>query len=364
MNMEELKQIIQQNSQSTDSGETSLTLTADALRSPTVNDLFTTYLSDQPFTLTSQQTPFETDETLILVGSSSNELFQHMVVTAQFSLIASEVALLITGKPESTWRFSTSFPALEKTFFHALVFQENSELNLSSHPISQQIGAGLSFVGDLELDHTLNFMTWLLGDPETLTLRGSITLKDEQPVFQIASPPQADPVPLGFLELQATQLELTSEVVPASQRNPAYFTTFASVLARIAIEADSGTVIIPIRADSYLNSNWIRLSADLETALESSLESLSGLANGLDPSQVLPAQLPLQDTIGLKEIALQVNLATRRLESVMFRVESKQAWTLIKDAISIEKLQFNFRLDDPMKTKRLSVMVLGEFGIG
>lgn len=361
MDIVNLKRIITANIQVAPSARKTLTLTGDALGSATMASVFSTYLGE-PLTIELTRPPVETSDSISVIGTSSNTIFSQMSVAARFSVVDSDGALLLTAQPNSGWTFASSFPALSDTLFPALDFKEDSGLYLATY--QTDIPLGLSFIGALRLSGMLGYAAWLLGGGSEISISGPIQLISGIPAMTLAVQFSTAPIELGFFRLPWVRFEITSAVEPATDTEPASVTAVASISSSIDFEAQNGTISIPLRADTYLNAPWVRFSTNIGAALDTSLDSLSSLANGLDLGDVVPEQLPIQDQVGLKELSLQVDLAERRLDAVIIGVESKQSWTLIENAISIEKLELDFRLDNPTGAKRLSMMLSGEFGIG
>lgn len=364
MNIDTLKRIIKESVKDTPSDNKTLTVTGELLESSSITNLFANYLTNEPLTLTIDEPLSETDESITISGTSTHVLFSQMAIVAEFRVIESEAALFLTAHPIEGWDFTSSFPSLATTFFSRLSFQSESALYLTSHPTIENAAVGLFFTGLLQMNGMLSFFSWLLGGATELVISGAIHLQAGYPILQLATEPSTDTLELGFLQLPIPQFELTSYVKQDEVNESFNFSAVATIHSSINVETSSGMISIPLRADSYLNSPWIQLSTKLDNALQASFDHLSSLANGMDLESIVPQQLPIQNQIGLSGVVLQVDLAKRKLESVLIGVESKQVWQLIEDVIAIEKLQLFFRLIDPIGTKKLSMTLSGEFGIG
>lgn len=360
MDIATLKTIITENLVETDSGN-ALFLSADTLASPPIQQLFETYLSGALTVQNIMRDPIEAPDSLTLLGTSDLPLFAETAIAARFSLTpAGEPVCLITAVPQDGWSFASSFPELDETFLVLLQFSD-AALLLASHDQSATVKAGLSFRGNLQLTGRMLPIAWLLGGEESVALEGRIELRQGLPLISLGK--RLPGIELGFLQLPFVAFEVgnTLRELPDQEPEPVAQMRLSSA---IAFQAASGTVQIPLSTTLFLHSREAELAANLTHALDAGLEGLTSLTNGADLSQALPADLSITEQVTLSDLVLGVNLSDRRLQSVRLTVTSTQPWVLVQDAIAIERLFLNFRVDDVMTQKRTTLVIRGDIGLG
>lgn len=359
MDIEALKPIILDNLANTDP-ERELTLAADALESPAIQQMFETYLDGALMLRELLRDPIDTPDSITVLGTSYNAPFTDMAIAARFSLNPNgEPTCVITGVPDAIWSFASSFPDLDETFFPLLEFTD-SVLLLASHDLSDTVKQGLSFSGNLQLTDRLTAIAWLLGDEEFVALNGDIVLHEGIPLVTLAK--RLPGLELGFLQLPFIGFELGTALRERPDQS-AEAVAQITLRSAIAFQASSGQVEIPLSTTLFLYSREAEFAANLTQALNSGLDGLSSLANGVDFSEVLPSDLSVSEQLTLSDLVFGVNLRDRKLQSVRISVESTQPWILVEDALSIEKLLLNLRVDDVMTLKRTSLAIAGEIGL-
>lgn len=360
MDIEVLKLIILDNLATTDPDRTP-SLAADALESPAIQQLFETYLEGELMVRELLRDPIDAPDSITILAASYNVAFTDMAIAARFSLTPEgEPTCVITAVPDDVWSFASSFPTLDETFLPLLKFTD-AALLLASHDQSDAVKSGLSFRGNLQLTERLSAIEWLLGSEEFVALTGDIVLQEGIPLITLAK--RLPGLDLGFLQLPFIAFEIGTALrqLPDESAEAAAQITLRSA---IAFQASSGTVEIPLSTTLFLYSREAEFAANLTQALDSGLDGLSSLANGVDFSEVLPSNLSISGQVALSDLVFGVNLRDRRLQSVRLTVESTQPWVLVEDAISIEKLLLKLRVDDVMTLKRTSLAILGEIGLG
>jgi hypothetical protein len=331
-----------------------LILAAGILESDAVTQVFETYLESGELVI-EEATVVATPTGVAVAGRSSNTIFTDMTLLANFTIEQGTVRVLITGSPEETWNFASSFPSLDESFLVLLTFAD-ATLSLASYDVSDAITTGLSFQGNLQISSELSFLSLLLGDADLVELVGRIDLQDELPLITLFK--RLKGISLGFLELPYVQFGISTvaSLDPFSDVDATF--TFGSEIA-------FGSTAIPINAALFWQARTALFGANLTGAVNSALDGLSDLVNGVDLASVIPSDLDLADALTLKDLTLSVNLPQKTLEFVEIEAESTNAWVLVEDAIAIEKLRFNFRVDDIMQPrKKPSMKLYGEIGLG
>lgn len=359
MDIEALKPIILDHLANTDP-ERMPVLAADVLQSPAIQEMFETYLEGALMLRELLRDPIDAPDSITVVATSYNVAFTDMAIAARFSLTSDgEPTCMITAIPDAIWSFASSFPTLDETFLPLLEFTD-AALRLASHDGPEAVKQGLSFSGNLQLTERLSAIDWLLGDGEFVPLTGDIVVQEGIPLITLTK--RLPGLDLGFLQLPFVAFEIGTAL---RQLPDQAATAVAQITLRsaIAFQASSGTVEIPLSTTLFLYSREAEFAANLTQVLNSGLEGLSSLANGVDFSEVLPSNLSISEQLTLSDLVFGVNLRDRRLQSVRLTVESTQPWILVEDAISIEKLLLKLRVDDVMTLKRTSLAILGEIGL-
>ncbi len=359
MDIAALKTVITENLVETDTGS-EFSLSADTLQSNPIQQIFETYLSGSLTLQNIIRDPIDTPDSITILGTSELTLFTDTAIAARFSLTPDgEPACLITAVPQEGWSLDSSFPELDETFLALLEF-DDAALYLSSHDVSDTVPAGLSFGGNLQLTGRMLPIAWLLGGEDFVALNGTILLNDGLPLISLTK--RLPGLELGFLELPFVAFEVGNTIreIPDQDPEPVAGMRLSSA---IAFESASGTVNIPLSTTVFLHSREAEFAANLTNALDAGLDGLSSLANGVDLSGALPSDLSITEQVTLSDLVFGVNLNDRKLQSVRLTVTSTQPWVLVQDAISIERLFLDFRVDDVMTTKRTTLKIVGEIGL-
>lgn len=354
-----LKTKIGENVTDTD-GQVDLSLAGNVLESDAMSQVFDKFLDDGTLVI-NQVTVIDLPDGVAIAGSSGNSVFANMTVSANFTVENEEAICVVTASPEENWSFASSFSALDDTFLPLLEFAD-ATLFLASKDISNTILTGLSFKGSLQLSDQLSVIAWLLEDVDLIELNGQIDFQDDVPLITLSK--RLGGVALGFFELPFVLFQVTT----AASSDP-----FSEVEAAFGLQSEIafGSGSIPIGAMLFPYSRSAKFIANFTSAVDSALDALSDLTNGVDLAGLLPSDLELADKLSLKDLVLSIKLPRTRqekvkLESVELGVESgKEPWVLVPDTISIENLRLNFRVDNIMEPKKNpSMKLLGEIGLG
>lgn len=350
-----------------------LSLRASDLGSAAVDDLSTSFLPSGQLVMSDVNAENIVEpadqESITVVGTGSAVPFSGMGVEAVFSIRGGQAALVVTATGRDGWTFADSFPTLADTIFSSLAFDPSPRLRLASYPASDDVGQGMSFAGMLQLSSALGPFAFLLGTGSK-QLSGTITTENGVPAMTLDGPLTSG-VELGFFDLPAVTLEVRSVPFYNSVEDLHKAETFFRFATTIAFQAGGQGHSIPLSADLHQHQTSIVFMAGLSGVADAVISELSSLVDGLRLDHLLPSgHFSVEDAVSLTDLVLQVDAAsTNKLSFVAVGAQTAKSWTLVEDpnvgkALSLDRVKFTFRLDDPMGARQLSLGVLGDMTLG
>src|SRR5215218_7454128 len=234
----------------------------------------------------------DTGTEVTIAGTGGNLPFTGMLVTAVFTMHGEEPALTITAEGDGLWTLAHGFPAVQGTFLEQMRYKAPT-LVLRSHAASEEIDAGMTFAGTLDMNSPFGVLELFfpqgqhhLSGPIVMAPRLDDISEDIVPLPSIyLAGSEGGTADLGVFHLNDVSFEVEvltflDEYWVQWERRVLF-----SLRASVPFEAQGTTHHIPLYASVGEPDAPILLTADMRDVGSVGLHELETLVNGAGLSQ-------------------------------------------------------------------------------
>lgn len=302
---------------------------------------------------------------VIIRGSCPQIAFLHLDIVATFSIINAEPALAWVAEAKAPTFLPVNFAELADSFYTDVQFK-SLQISFSSHHDIGNVPVAVSVNGQINISR-LNGLAAFLHISEIPVKDGTLTLHDQGKLSSIQlNFPRSGTIDLGIAKPEDCEIEFSSEYVKDPFDGQFFVRPYIKMASAIKFETKEGIREIPVSAHIFYLDRPIRFSADLEKVITVGPDDLGVLLNDSskdDFFRKLPGGEP-SNTFKLEHVYIDLDTTTFEITAAGVDIVRNWPWKLFhlsksNTDIVLDKVFFNFQINDPLKTTRSFLIYAG-----
>ncbi len=349
MNIEELKKLIDSSL-----NDKKFELETEGL-STGLKALGTDYFADGSLKLSDASIKAPDENTIIVTGTGVDLPFKGFSVEAKFYILDENAALDMTATAGSDWKFENSIPEFKGTIANDIRFTKASAFHLLSDA-SADWPEGLIFDATIDLDAMTGGLNGFLGIKD-VPVRGPIVLTGNASEFVSIGVKGVDAiknVSLGVVGDLLVEFGVVSQTFDDAGSETVM--PCISLSTKIQVDGEDAKYQIPLSVNLPKFSSFIRFNAEINDAIQASLDDVVQLAGKIDIKKILPTDFNIGAYVKFTDLYIDFNIKEKKAEKVGMGLKSTSGWKILTvkstgESFDAENIALTLTVSDPLNAE-------------
>lgn len=328
-----------------------------------VGDLFTSFFPAGQFSVDQVTDWTQTPEGVTVSGTGASGPFTGMNVQAVFTSRPDGVSVTVTATADATWGFSTAFAPLARTIFDTLRF------DVPTLTLDSTAGA-MMFSGTLHIPTLMAPVDLLMQVPEH-AVTGQVTMISGPPSLGFPTTsvpdillfgPEKPRLDLGLFAL--TGLTYLIQSAPYFSYYQFDWMVRPSITVGGAIPITVGGVQRQMPVEARISGSGDRLLFIGDFSALGDLAFAEIIAFTRQQGLPVPFDVPVRSPVNLTLVQVMVSPAKPSVDYISVKLETQETWTVVPNLMTVDAVDLQFWIYQPLSSPRVNAILTGLFGIG